>query len=119
MRNVMKKLSSKMLICILFILPSYAQALETTVYGKIVGIETRHWGFHVQTDFSAGESIGCKVNPGASYMFDLDISQQGANANGVISTLLAAFASGKEVSFLLYECRPGNTRPMIGHLRVK
>jgi len=29
-------------------------AVETTPYGKIVGIETREWGLHVQTDFSGG-----------------------------------------------------------------
>lgn len=108
---------------IVFILPSLigsvAFALETTSYGKIKGIETRAWGLHVQTNFSGGNSLGCPVSPGSPYMFDLVLNSQGENANAVVSVILAAFAAGKDVSFHLYECRPGNTRPIIGHVRVK
>lgn len=94
-------------------------AVETTPYGKIVGIETREWGLHVQTDFSGGSALGCPVQVGVLYMYDFNLSTQGNNANGVMSVLLAAFISGKDVSFHLYSCSSDNQRPVIGHLRVK
>ncbi len=95
-------------------------ALETTPYGKIVGIETRAWGMHIQVDYTVGSTLGCKVDPGAAYMLDLNkasISQTGENYELVSSTILAAFMAQKDVSFHLYQCGP--SRPIVGHVRVR
>ena len=92
---------------------------ETTAYGKIVGIETRGENMHVQTDFVCGASLGCGVSVGAIYMFDFVASKQGSGANFVQSVILSAFAANKDVSFHLYECNSNNSRPVIGHVRVK
>ena len=95
-------------------------AMETTSYGKITGFETRSWGMHVQVDFSVGAPIGCKVDPGAAYMLDLNksnINQNGEGYEFAQSLILAAFVAQKPVSFHLYSCASG--RPQIGHIRVK
>jgi len=104
---------------IVILLSNKAYALETTAYGKITGYETRDWGLHVQTNFAAGSSLGCPVLPGSSYMYDLRIDTQGLNYNAVVSSIMSAFMAGKDVSFHLYECIPGNARPIIGHVRVR
>lgn len=116
MKRFFQKLAG---LCVVSAFASSAFAVETTPYGKIVGIETREWGLHVQTNFAGGTSLGCPVQVGALYMYDFDLSAQGSNANGAMSVLLAAFAAGKDVSFHLYSCRSGNTRPIIGHVRVR
>jgi hypothetical protein len=116
---VQRFLSKFISLCIAGAFASSAFAVETTPYGKIVGIETREWGLHVQTNFAGGTSLGCPIQVGAQYMYDFDLSTQGSNANGAMSVLLAAFAAGKDVSFHLYNCRSGNTRPVIGHIRVR
>lgn len=93
--------------------------LETTPYGRIVGIETRQANMHVQTDFPAGTKLGCPVNVGSTYMYDLIVAEQGEGADTVTSVILAAFMAGKEVSFHLYQCNGSSTRPVIGHVRVR
>lgn len=93
--------------------------IETTAYGKIVGIETRGEDMHVQTNFAAGSKTGCVVSVDDIYMYDFDASKQGDGAKFVQSVILAAFAAGKDVSFHLYECNSNNSRPIIGHVRVR
>ena len=112
----------KYFIVVLLIICSFSAnaALETTVYGKIVGLETRAWGMHVQVDFPVGQKAGCPVSPGTMYMLDLSetkVSQTGGNYDFVQSVILASFMAQKEVSFHIYEC--GSSRPIIGHVRVK
>jgi hypothetical protein len=93
--------------------------LQTTPYGKIVGIETRQGSMHVQTDFASGDKLGCFVGVGTTYMYDFDPKKQGEGVAFVQSVILAAFAAGKDISFHLYECNSSNSRPVIGHVRVK
>jgi hypothetical protein len=97
---------------------SYAQ-IETTPYGKITGIETRSWGMHIQVDYAVGEKLGCKIEPGATYMLDLHkdkVSHDGGNFDLVQSMVLAAYMANKDISFHLYECL---ARPQVGHVRVR
>jgi hypothetical protein len=96
-------------------------ALETTVYGKIVGIETRTWGLHVQTEFSGGVSLGCPVTVGDVYMYDFIYGNTRNSELAAMekTVLLTAFSTGKDVSFHLYECNSNNTRPIIGYIRVR
>ena len=94
---------------------------ETSVYGKIVGLEARDWGMHVQTDFAAGGSLGCGVSVGAEYMYDFQYgnSMNSPSAAMEKSMLLSAFTLGKDVSFHLYSCNSSKSRPVIGYIRLK
>lgn len=107
----------KLTFIFLMFLSSTIYALETTPYGKIVGIETRAWGLHVQTDFSAGSKLNCPVSTGQTYMFDFILSRNVGNSKFIQSSLFAAFISGTPVSFHLYECN--GARPIIDHVRLK
>ena len=69
--------------------------------------------------FAGGSKLGCSVIPGAVYMYDFDANTQGEGTNFVKSVLLAAFVSGKEVSFHLYQCNNTKSHPVIGHVRIK
>ncbi len=111
----MKKLLSLTLLISLTPIP--ALALETTVYGKITGIETRAWGLHVQTDFAGGQSLNCGVTPGQTYMYDFLLSRNVENAEFIQATLLTAFTAGLDVSFHMYVCN--GPRPTIDHVRIK
>ena len=111
------------LVCLVFFTFVNSASAVQTAYGKIVGIETRPWGFHVQTDFAfpGAENINCSCNVGAVYMYDfyIDNSTNSPGASMEISTLLTAFAAGKDVAFHIYGCASGNTRPVIGYILVK
>ncbi len=108
----------RILLFLSLFISSVSSALETTAYGKIVGIETRGSAMHVQTDFSAGTTMGCAVSVGGVYMFDFLPTDDMTGDNFVRSVILSAFMAGKDVSFHLYKCNGGNTRPVIGHVRV-
>ncbi len=88
-------------------------------YGKIVGIETRDWGLHVQTDFGY-EMTGCEAVVGGTYMYDFVYANNmnsSDSASVEVSMLLAAFASGKSVAFHIYDCN--TSRPKIGYILIK
>ena len=104
---------------LIYLVVASSYALETTVYGKIVGIETRNGNMHVQTDFSGGASLNCGVTAGTLYMYDFLSSEQGEGADFVRSVILSAFIAQKDVSFHLYKCNSNNARPVIGHVRIK
>ena len=103
------------LITILTSVNSFA----ATSYGKIVGIETRTWGLHIQTDFGYSMS-GCEAVVGAQYMYDFEYANDknsSETANVEVSILLAAFAAGKDVAFHIYSCN--TSRPKIGYILIK
>lgn len=108
------------LIAVVFSSVSFAST-ETTPYTKITGIETRGWGMHVQVDVSVGQTVGCRVEPGATYMLDLNkskMNQTGENYEFAQSAILAAFMAQSDISFHIYECTSSG-RPIIGHIRLK
>ncbi|MGH1487581.1 MAG: hypothetical protein ACRBCI_15310 [Cellvibrionaceae bacterium] len=111
----------KSLFCFLILLlPTYAlSATESTTFGKIVGIESRPWGFHIQTNFAAGAANNCPVNVGDPYMYDFrhDNSNNGTTSSDEVSMLLAAFAAQTDIAFHIYGCN--GTRPLIGYIRLK
>jgi len=109
----------KILLTILSLISLSAGAAETTPYEKIVGIETREWGMHVQVDFTVGKDIGCEVLPGTTYMLDLhrDFIGGAGNFDLTQSMIMAAFMANKSVSFHLYQCN-ASTRPYVGYVRV-
>ncbi len=112
----MKKLG---LIILLSIICAKSFAVhEATAFGKIVGIESRDWGMHIQTDFAGGASNGCPVNVGDTYMFDMkyDNSRFGGDASDEISMILAAYASQTKIAFHVYGCN--GSRPEIGYIRL-
>jgi hypothetical protein len=110
--------SMRVLLFLSLFISSLCSALETTAYGKIVGIETRGGAMHVQTDFAAGTTMGCAVAVGTMYMFDFVPTDDVVGDNFVRSVILSAFMAGKDISFHLYACNGGNSRPVIGHVRV-
>ncbi|TVZ40937.1 hypothetical protein P886_0272 [Alteromonadaceae bacterium 2753L.S.0a.02] len=95
-------------------------ALSATPYGKIVGIEAREWGLHIQTDFGWND-LGCSVNVGDTYMYDFryDYTRNSTDSKTEVAMLLAAFTAQQSVSFHIYECTPDNKRPIIGYIRIK
>lgn len=106
---------------ILLVVPTFVGAVQTTPYGKIVGIETRDWGLHVQTDFGF-DKMGCLATVGALYMYDFhygNTMNSSDKASVEVSLLFAAFAAQKDVSFHIYSCIEHGTRPLIGFIRVK
>lgn len=117
----MNKKLALFIFSLVFLPVNVAMAYETTAYGKITGIESRIWGLHVQTTFSGGGSLGCQVNVGETIMYDFrdDNTRNSPDAKTEKAMLLAAFVAGKDVSFHLYECNSGGTRPIIGYIRIK
>jgi hypothetical protein len=106
-----------------FVITTSTASAYETAHGKIVGIETRPWGLHIQTDFQFPGSTGisCPVNVGDTYMYDFryDSPRNSADANIEKSILLAAFSAGKDVAFHIYECNSSESRPLIGFIIVK
>jgi hypothetical protein len=94
---------------------------ESTDFGTIVGIETRDWGLHIQTDFSTRDMSDCPATAGSTYMYDFVYSSHynGESASDEVSVLLATYASGGKVAFHIYECNSGGNRPLIGFIRLK
>ncbi len=112
---------NKLVIGLVFVVGTlWVFAVESTNFGKIVGIETRSWGLHIQTDFAAGTASGCPVNVGDTYMYDFRIdnpNNSSPTANAELSIILAAFAAQKDIAFHIYGC--SGTRPLIGYLRLR
>ena len=107
------------LIGLSLIFASCSSIAATTTYGKIVGIETRPWGLHIQTDF--GFSMGgCEANVGATYMYDFAYASDknsSQSASAEISIILAAFAAQRNIAFHIYECN--GPRPKVGYILLK
>lgn len=111
--NIFTKLISTALIVL------SGEAVAATAYGKIVGIETRDWGLHIQTDFGYSMS-GCQAVVNEEYMYDFlyaNSMNSSVNASSEVSLLFAAFAANKSVSFHIYDCN--GPRPKIGYIRIK
>ncbi len=100
-------------------LKTYA-AHESTVFGKIVGIESRSWGMHIQTDFAGGASNGCPVKVGDTYMYDFVYANNnfGDDPSDEISMILAAYASQTKIAFHIYGCNSNSNRPSISYIRL-
>jgi len=122
---IMYKNLFKKSFCLALALNSFtAFAGGTTSYGKIVGIETREWGLHIQTDFPF-TFTGCSATVGALYMYDFRYdgvrNNQASSTIGSMETsiILAAFAAQQDISFHIYECHDTSSRPLVGYIRVK
>ncbi len=115
----MKK-SFIVLMALLASISTYS-AIESTPFGKIVGIESRSWGFHIQTNFGAGGPNNCAVNTGETYMYDFrhDSSRNGNDSSDEVSMILAAFAAQLDIAFHIYGCNEAGTRPLIGFVRLR
>lgn len=116
----------KIAILTVIFCPLISHAVGSTGYGKIVGIESRAWGMHIQTDFgyvpSTNSGLNCSATVGNTYMYDFryDSIRNGPGEGKVgASMILAAFLSQKEISFHLYECHNGGERPLVGYIRLK
>ena len=90
----------------------------TTAYGKIVGLETRQWGMHIQTDFGFTME-GCSAVVGGTYMFDFiyNSDKNSPSASIEVSVILAAFAAKQDIAFHVYDCN--TSRPKIGYILLK
>jgi hypothetical protein len=111
--NVFTKIIGVVLIVIA------GESSAATEYGKIVGIETRAWGLHIQTDFGFSMT-GCEAVVNQPYMYDFVYSNNmnsSVDAKVEVSIIFAAFAANKDVSFHIYDCN--TSRPKIGYIRVK
>lgn len=109
---------SKILGLVLIIISSQSIA-ATTTYGKIVGIEARNWGLHIQTDFGFSMA-GCGAVVGQTYMYDFvynNAMNSSINAQVEVSLLFTAFAANKDIAFHIYDCN--SIRPKIGFILVK
>ncbi len=95
----------------------------TTGYGKIVGIETREWGLHIQTSFGfSHESFNCEAVVDGTYMYDFlyDNSMNSSSSASIeVSVLLAAFAASKDVAFHIYDCNVDGGRPKVGYILIR
>ncbi len=115
----MKRKFISQLLGLSLIFVSCSSIASTTAYGKIVGIETRPWGLHIQTDFGFSMD-GCAATVGATYMYDFAYTSDKNSsplASAEVSILLAAFAAQKNIAFHIYECN--GTRPKVGYILVK
>ncbi|ALO42750.1 hypothetical protein [Pseudoalteromonas phenolica] len=94
---------------------------EQTAYGKIVGIESRPWGMHIQTNFAGGAKNNCPVKAGDTYMYDFkyENSNNSPGASAEISMILAAFASQSDVAFHIYGCNEDGRRPVVGFILMR
>ncbi len=107
------------LISLSFIFLSGTSVAATTSYGKIVGIETRAWGLHIQTDFGFSMEV-CEAVVGETYMYDFVYTSDrnsSESASVEISIIMAAFAAKKDIAFHIYECN--STRPKVGFILLK
>ncbi|CCN34329.1 exported hypothetical protein [Vibrio nigripulchritudo SO65] len=108
-------------ICLIFTCFQAFAVHEQTPYGKIVGIESRSWGMHIQTNFSGGDKNNCPVKVGDTYMYDFNYlnSNNSPGASAEVSMLLAAFASQSDIGFHIYGCNGAGNRPVIGFIRLR
>ena len=115
------KYNAVLLVFLCFISLKVTAAHEQTVYGKIVGIESRPWGMHIQTSFAGGEKNNCPVKVGSTYMYDFQFanSNNSPGASAEIAMILAIFASQTDVAFHIYGCNDGRTRPVIGYILMR
>ena len=107
------------IICGISIALSAQSIADTTTYGKIVGIETRAWGLHIQTDFSFAMA-GCEAVAGKTYMYDFVYSNymnSTADAKVEASIILSAFAANKDIAFHIYDCN--GVRPRVGYILIR
>jgi len=111
--NIISKLLSFSLIIL-----SCSTIASTTNYGKIIGIETRSWGMHIQTDFGFTME-GCSAIVGGAYMYDFvyNNDKNSPSASAEISIILAAFAANKDIAFHVYDCN--SSRPKVGYILLK
>lgn len=112
----------KLIFILLAIASSNALAVhQATPFGKIVGIESRSWGMHIQTDFGIGDANNCAVEVGDTYMYDFRFDRSsfsGEDASDEIAMILAAYASQTKIAFHIYGCNDGGSRPVIGYIRL-
>lgn len=106
---------------LLFISSNISAVTESTVFGKITGIESRSWGMHVQTNFAGGGPNGCPVTVGQTYMYDFrhDNNNNGSDSSDEVAMILAAFAAQSDIAFHIYGCNDAGNRPIIGYVRLR